>query len=178
MSELTAYKLPLSGLSSGYHNFSYSVGDTFFSHFEDSPIEKGSFEMEVELDKRPDLLVLHFDFTGKAETECDRCLATIQLPLSGRNRLLVKYGEEDPEMEEEDVFYIPYGSTELDIAPFVYEFIALAMPMVKVYECEEEEEPVCDLEMLAYLDSEQAEEEEEPKNNPFSEALKNFGKDN
>jgi uncharacterized metal-binding protein YceD (DUF177 family) len=117
-------------------------------------------------------LVLDFDFAGKAFTECDRCLADIQLPVKGQNRLLVKFTEDDGE-DEADVFYLDPEVSSFKIAQFVYEYICLALPMIKVYDCEKDVPKPCDEEMLKYL---KKDSESEENNNPFKEALKNLNK--
>ena len=45
------------------------------------------------------------------------------------------------------------------------------MPMIKVYDCQKDIPPPCDLEMLNYLEQQEPETNE---NNPFKEALKNL----
>jgi uncharacterized protein len=172
MDPLVPYTLPLKGLKNGIHTFHFQIGRDFFEHFEESPLEDGHFDLQLEVDKRPDLLVLDFDFAGKAFTECDRCLADIQLPVKGQNRLLVKFTEDDGE-DEADVFYLDPEVSSFKIAQFVYEYICLALPMIKVYDCEKDVPKPCDEEMLKYL---KKDSESEENNNPFKEALKNLNK--
>ena len=91
MDPLVTFTLPIKGLSHGVHSLTFDVSEDFFGQFEGSPIENGKFEVLLELDKRIDMLILDFNIRGKAFTQCDRCLADIKLPLSGENRLLVKF---------------------------------------------------------------------------------------
>ena len=173
MDALQPYVLPLKGLGDGNHKFEFVVADDFFAAFPESPIQKADVQLAVELDKRPSLLVFNFHFTGWVEEQCDRCLAPIQLPVSGANQLLVKYGEPDEEAEDEDVVYIPMETSSWSLAQFAYEYILLGIPMIKTFDCEAEENPPCDEEMLDYLQQED-EVEEENTNNPFRDALKNW----
>ena len=128
MNSLQAYILPLKGLGDGNHQFDFRVKDDFFQSFESSPIEKGEVSVGVTLDKRPTLLVFDFAFSGRVATGCDRCLANIQLPIEGKNRLLVKYGEGDDELSDEDVIYISPETSAWSIAQYIYEYILLALP--------------------------------------------------
>lgn len=172
MDPLVPYTLPIKGLHNGIHTFHFQIERDFFEQFEGSPINDAVFELALELDKRPDMLILAFEFHGKVFTECDRCLADIQLPVDGHNRLVVKYGEEEGEPEA-DVLYIEPETTQLNIAQYVYEYLCLALPIIKVYDCEEEETRVCDDEMLKYLNQDASAEDD---NNPLKEALKNLNK--
>lgn len=169
------YILPLRGLSDGHHHFNYDVNDQFFQPFEGSPIQKAIIEMNVKLDKSPTLLVFDFIFSGTIQSTCDRCLTPIHLPVDGEYQLLVKYGEEEVESDQ-DVIYIPQDTGEWNIAQFVYEYILLAMPLIKVYDCENDDNPPCDFDLLDRLDETIPIEEEQPKTNPFKDALKNWKK--
>lgn len=177
MNSLQAFILPLKGLGDGSHQFDFLVDDDFFQSFESSPVEEGKIKIVVKLDKRPTLLVFDFAFSGKVATSCDRCLVDIQLPLEGENRLLVKYGEGNDEHSDEDVVYISPETSSWSIAQYIYEYILLAIPLIKVYDCQEEANPPCDDQMLDKLEIvENPEPETEEKNNPFRDALKGWNK--
>ncbi|MEM1323435.1 MAG: DUF177 domain-containing protein [Bacteroidota bacterium] len=166
MSELNKYSIPIQGLKGGTHQFDFQVDNHFFSQFESSPIKEGSFEVQLFFDKRPDMMVLDFAFTGKISTECDRCLAEFELPLQDKQQLLVKYGEEFSE-EEAEVVYIIRGTPLFNVARYIYEYICLAMPMIKLCEAGGVE---CDPESLKYLEQ----QNDDPDENSIWEELKKF----
>ena len=173
---LQPYLLPLKGLGDGAHEFTYQVDGDFFRAFPDAPVEESDVAMRVALDKRPNLLVLDFSFTGWVSATCDRCLVPIQLPIDGENRLLVKYGEGD-DNGEEDVVYIAPETSKWSIAQYVYEYVLLALPLIKAYACEEEADPPCDFETLDRLrDDAETTHEDEDRANPFRDALKDWNK--
>ena len=155
------------------------IGNEFFSDFKDSPIKEGTFDVKFIIDIQEDMLVLTFDFEGSIKTDCDRCLVGIDLPIEGKGDLMVKYAEESN--DEIDIVYIEKGTTELNVATYIYEYICLAMPVTDIYNCEDEPENVCDLKMLDYLENKSTDEPIEKKedgssNSPWGE-LKNFKKD-
>ena len=177
MSDLKHYSLPLKGLKDGMHQFDFQVDSQFFSHFEGSPVQEGNFSVQLFFDKRPDLIVLTFQLDGQFRTACDRCLNAIFLPVRDSHQLMVKYAETPS--EEAELIYIHPGSTELNVARFVYEYICLSMPMVKTYDCASEESPPCNFQMLKYLENEseeQAEDKGAQTQNPIWDALKKFKK--
>ncbi|MBK8042209.1 MAG: DUF177 domain-containing protein [Haliscomenobacter sp.] len=181
MSGLVPYSLPIQGLKIGIHEYEFHIDREFFEHFENSPVTEGDIDLTLILDKRPAMLLLEFDFEGTIRTECDRCLAEIDLPVDGVEQLVVKYSEET-EQEEADVIFIHPESEHLNVAQFIYEYIVLAIPIIKVYDCWEENPPVCNQEMLKLLDAqEQPNEEEEGKegeDNPLWKELKKFNRNN
>ena len=178
MSHLRQFTIPIQGLKTGIHEYDFLINDEFFTHFEDSPIKQATFKVKFLIDIREDMLVLTFDIDGSLKTDCDRCLASINLPIESQEDLIIKYAEEAD--DEVDIAYIERGTAELNVATYLYEYICLAMPVANIYNCEDEEENVCDLKMLEYLENKSAEdsiEEKEDKtsNSPWDE-LRNFNK--
>ncbi len=178
MKSLNHFTLPIMGLKMGMHQFDFQVDKEFFNHFDQEVIEDGKFDIKLYFDKRPDMIVLVFEFEGAVQTNCDRCLATINLPVKGNNQLLVKYAEE--ESEDDEIWYIPSGKSELNVAKPIFEFIILNLPIIKTYDCQSEEQAPCDEEMLRYLQPSDEKETDEESNedndlsNPFRDALKDF----
>lgn len=167
MNPFLPYSIPIQGLKSGIHQFKYALDNAFFAHFEGSPIESGAIAVQVQLDKRSDMLLLDFSFDGYCDAECDRCTAPIQLPVQDDRQLVIKYG--DPEGEEDDeVVFISREAPELNISPYLYEFAVLAMPITNTYDCENDPEPPCNREVLKYLEN----GADEGKSNPVWDALK------
>lgn len=185
MDLLVSYSIPVRGLRAGTHEFAFRINREFFQAFEHSPVADGSIELTLRLDKRPDMYLLEFDFAGTLKTECDRCLASIDLPVRACERLIVKFSELE-EVEEADVVYIHPEAQQLNVAKYIYEYVILAMPFVKVYDCENDPHRVCNEDMLRYLQHENgnsstlpAAEPEETNWNPFWEELRKLDiKDN
>ncbi len=187
MKTLNHFTLPIKGLKMGMHQFDFQVDSAFFSHFENSTIREGTFDVRLQFDKRADMFVLDFEFSGKVNTACDRCLANIHLPVNGTAQVMVKFAEaEQPTSrpgssvdpmkagwEENDIWYISKNQHELNVAKHVYEFITLALPLIKTYDCHNDEHAPCDSEMLKYLNT-QTISQDESTSNPFVDALKNF----
>ena len=169
------YRIPIKGLSNGIHQYDYQINGVFLQQFEHSPIRDAQINMQMMLDKRAGMYTLDFSFSGTVRSTCDRCLADINLPVQGENRLLVKLSHET-ESEDPDVAFIHPDAQKLEVAEFIYEFIILAIPMIKVYDCEEEEPYPCNDEMLDRLEGEDIEEDtnDEESTNPIWEELKKF----
>ncbi|NRB47506.1 MAG: DUF177 domain-containing protein [Saprospiraceae bacterium] len=168
MNPLVPFVIPIRGLFPGLHDYTFDIDASFFEQFENAPVQDGNVEMRLELNKQSDMYVLQFEFEGTVNTDCDRCLAPIALPIEGAERLLVKFSLEETS-EEAEVIFIHPETPQLDVSKYVYEFICLAIPMIKTYDCEAEKKKPCDEKMLGYLESQQ---EEEQQDNPIWDALK------
>jgi uncharacterized metal-binding protein YceD (DUF177 family) len=149
MEPFDAFVIPVTTLRMGRNELDFTADWRFFERFESSPVEQGSFEFDVIFDRFQDHWHLTFEITGTMDTECDRCLTPIALPVSGSHELYVKF--DDGDSQEAEVINVPRETTQFDIAQYVYEFIILSVPMIKRYDCEGEKPRPCDQEMLAKL---------------------------
>lgn len=169
---LTQFSIPIKGLRDGYSEYHFSVDSTFFEAFEDTMVEDGKIELNFSIEKRPEFFELYFNLSGTVKVDCDRCLTAINLPIKNEERLLLKYSEKEEEEDLEVVYILP-ETAHFNIAKYVYEFISLAIPMVKIYDCQSETEPPCDQETLKRLEG-ASEKVEQGNENPTWDALKDI----
>jgi uncharacterized metal-binding protein YceD (DUF177 family) len=151
MNYLSQFTIPFSGLKEGKHLFDFSADHRFFAGFEESEIEKGSINIQVELEKRTTYLRLKFMLQGEVELICDRCLETYSQPIESTYPMLVKFSETEND-DGDEVIYIHPGAHQVDVAKLIYEFIVLSIPIRHVHPDNEEGKSLCDPEMLQKLD--------------------------
>lgn len=166
-------EIQFSGLKSGSYTYNYTLKKDFFELFENENLCDGEVNFEVVLEKNERLLMFDFTFAGKVNTQCDRCLGDIEVPVSGKESLCVKFSDTDTS-EEEDVVILPEKAYKINLAQWMYEYIMVAMPMQCVHPDDEDGNPTCDPEMLKYLvdEDEMPSAEEEPINDPRWDILK------
>ena len=174
MDALKEFIIPIKGLSNSIYRYAFKVKPDFFKHFENSEIENGFFDVDVVLDKRVNFFELTFDIKGKFRTDCDRCTASIELPMSNTQFLTVKMSEETVDEDAEIVFIHP-DTSHFNIARYIYEFIVLSLPFNRTYDCEKENPRPCDMSVLNILEKNSIREEKpkSDKSNPFND-LKNL----
>lgn len=169
MDALISYTLPVKGLGIGIHGYDFRIDHLFFEHFESSPLREAEIDLHLDFDKRIDMYVLDFSFSGTVRTECDRCLAAIDLPVADEQQLVVKFSQE-PGDEEADLVYISPETEQFNVAKYIYEYIVLSMPMIKAYDCENDDPMPCDEEMLDRLEVDEKDEDATP--NPIWDELR------
>ncbi len=168
MDPLKAYAIPLKSLRNGVHQFKWQIGPSFFDHFEASPVRRAKFEVEVILDKQEDLSTIQMMISGSYHSICDRCLAEIDIAVQGSYDLYVKTGT-DP-MSDPSLICISPEETELKLAAVIYEYICLSLPISQTIDCANMENPPCDREVLARIQTENG-----PQTDPsIWDGLKNF----
>jgi len=145
------YSIQLTGLKEGSHVYDFEINDDFFCSFEDSEIQGGILRAVVTLVKRSAHMELNIELAGSISISCDRCLDSYLQGIVAKNRVLLKYGDQWEEVDDE-VLMIPDGENKLDLRQLFYEFIHLALPLQRIHPDDKEGESTCNGEMLDKLD--------------------------
>ena len=109
MGKFELYNIDLKNLTPGVHEFDYHLENKFFLDIDGDQVQKG--------------VVI---------VSCDRCLDDMEQPVESDNRLVVKFGKEYSE-ENDEIVIIPEEEGKINIAWFLFEFIALSIPMKHVH---------------------------------------------
>jgi uncharacterized metal-binding protein YceD (DUF177 family) len=118
-----------------------------------------------------------FDYSGEVRTTCDRCLDELTMPIAGSESLCVKFSDTE-QSDDEDVVFLPEKAHSIDLAQWMYEYVAVAMPIQCVHPDDAEGNPTCDPEMMQYLTEEATPDspEEERETDPRWDVLKTLKK--
>jgi len=159
-------------------------GETFEMHMDDAAfaaldglIERGDIDASVQCVSVGTMFKFMIHSVGTVIVPCDRCLADLELRIDTTDTLAVKLGDEYS--DEGDCVVVPESEGRINMAQYIYEFIALSMPITCCHEPGK-----CDDAMMAELNKHQAtrsgQEDEESEDSmdkggesPFA-ALKNL----
>jgi uncharacterized metal-binding protein YceD (DUF177 family) len=78
------------------------------------------------------MLELVFKHEGTVNVPCDLTSEDFDLPIQGEMKLLVRFGD-TYNNDNEELLVLPFGEFELDIAQYIYEMIALSVPLRRVH---------------------------------------------
>ena len=132
MGKFDLYKVELKNLSPGVHEYEYFLENKFFVDIDGDEVQKGKVKVNLTVKRTSMVFDMNFQLEGIVYVPCDRCLDDMELPVSTQNKLVVKFGKEYAEKSEEIVI-IPEEEGEINLAWFIYEFIALAIPMKHIH---------------------------------------------
>ena len=111
--------------------YSYRLDNQFFSDLDTTEIQKGSLDVELKVTRTSGIYQLNFRTEGYVIVTCDRCLEEMEQPIDTTDVLKVKLGEAFSEIN--DIVVVPEEDGYINIAWFMYEFIALNIPMKHVH---------------------------------------------
>lgn len=127
-----AYRINIIGLSNKVHHFHYEVGQDLFTERGTDLVSDGTFQVDVDLDKRETFLEADFRIKGAAKLICDRSLEPFDYPINARRKVVFKYGDQDEEVTDE-IMIIQRDKAWIELGQYLYEFIALAIPLKKLH---------------------------------------------
>ena len=110
----------------------YVLDNRFFVNIGGEDIQKGKINTQLTILKRGGAFDLSFVFNGIVIIPCDRCLDDMDLPIETTAHLIVKFGKDYSE-ESDDIVVIPETEGIINLAWFLYEFVALAVPIKHVH---------------------------------------------
>ena len=112
--------------------YEFLLDNLFFAHIDGPEVQKGKVNVELTVKKTSRAFELSFQTEGMVSVPCDRCLDEMEQPVTSSDKLMVKFGHEYAE-EGDNLIVIPEEEGEINVAWFMYEFIALAIPMKHVH---------------------------------------------
>lgn len=132
MAKFSLYKIPLKTLAPGVHTYEYELDRKFFEAIDGEEVKKGNVNVILNVRRTSSSFELNFDIEGVIKVSCTRCLDDMNLDVDTESRLIVKFGSEYSE-ESDEIVIIPEVEGEINIAWFLYEFIALTIPIKHVH---------------------------------------------
>ncbi len=109
----------------------YDVTDEFFAALDTPEVSRGKVVVDLQIRKVAGAFELLFHTEGTVVVACDLCLDDMDQPIDSDNQLLVKLGQENS--EDDELIVVDENEGILDTAWFIYEFIALAIPIRHVH---------------------------------------------
>ena len=132
MKNTKEYLIPFIGLKPGKHHFEYQINNAFFEIFDYNEYQNSDIKVNVVLEKKSTLLELAFEHKGVVNVPCDLTSEDFDLPIKGKMKLIVRFGEEFNN-ENEELLILPHGEFEIDVAQYIYEMIVLSVPLRRVH---------------------------------------------
>lgn len=109
----------------------YALTNQFFTDINAPEIQKGNLKVSLSVKESMGIYILNFHIEGNVVVSCDRCLDDLTLPVNTDETLKVKLGSEYA--DDDEIVIVPEEEGYINIAWFIYEFVALSLPMKHVH---------------------------------------------
>ncbi len=131
MYDKESLRIDLKSLPEGLTAIDTVLDDGFFEAVDAPQFHKGRFSLHIDCSRTADFFEFMFHVSGYVVVTCDRCLDDMEQPVTADDRLAAKFGEENT--EEDNLVTVAENEGILDVAWFVYELIALNVPIKHVH---------------------------------------------
>ena len=132
MCSLERFKIDLKGLTQEVTTFEWGLDKAYFDALDETEVESGALHVSLSIRKASGFFELLFHTVGTVDITCDRCLDLMQQPILADNRMVARLGSQYS--EDDDTVTVDENDGVLDTSWFIYEFIALAIPIKHVHE--------------------------------------------
>ena len=132
MKQVNEFLIPFIGLKLGKHQFEFQINKSFFEDFDYNEFENSDIKVNVVLEKKSMLMELAFKHKGTVNVPCDVTGEFFDLPIKGKIKLVVQFGEQFNN-DNEELLILPHGEHQFDIKQYIYEMIVLSVPLKKTH---------------------------------------------
>ncbi len=129
---LKRFQVDISNLNGKNNEFSFEIGDDFFEALEQELVERGDVIVDITLKKSSVMIQADFDVRGEIELICDRSLRPFMYPLDCVSTIYFKFSDKNEELSD-DVTLITADTSYLNLANYIFDFIALQIPIKKIH---------------------------------------------
>ena len=130
--KLEKYKIDLKSMQVDTRLYEFLLDNQFFADIDSPEVQKGKVHVILTVRRTSHAYELNFQTDGMVWVPCDRCLDDMEQPITSVDKLMVKFGAEYAE-EGDNLIVIPEVEGAINVAWFMYEFVALAIPMKHVH---------------------------------------------
>jgi len=131
-------KIKISGLGDGIHNFNFEepvintgLEEPFF----------GNINVDVELNKIHNQIILNAKLCMHAKFDCDRCTKIYKSILTNSYKMVYMLGIEPEDTEAINLTYLPSDADKIILDEDIRDYAMLAIPMKKL--CSEDCKGIC-----------------------------------
>jgi len=132
MKDLKIFDISFIGLKDGLHHFEYTIEKEFFDFFNYDEFYNANVRVNLSLLKKPTMFEINIVCKGWVEVDCDVTGERFQQPIDANLELIVKFGEEFND-ENEELLIIPHSEYKINVSQYIYETIVLSVPIKRVH---------------------------------------------
>ena len=142
-------------LAFGQHQMEVEINHLFFEKHKNEDVKNSDIQVNITVERKETMVSLTFDIRGYVTSICDICLENLTIPVSKKERLILKTTGTAKESDNENIVFVGEKAYFYNIEQLMYEYIVTSIPIRKVHQ--ETGEGNCNPDMLKWI--------EEVKNN-------------
>lgn len=131
MGKFDKFKVDLRGMTASTATYEMDIDNTYFANIDGPEVQKGKASVLTTVVRKGDKFEISFDIKGSVVVTCDRCLDEMDQPIETTGTLSVMLGKDYG--EQGDTVIVPEREGFINVAWYIYEYVALAIPIKHVH---------------------------------------------
>lgn len=148
--KINSYIIPFSVLKPGEHSYLFSIEKGLFTDNNYDEIHDCQLKAHVTFNKNSAIITVNFHIYGTINVTCDRCGDDFDMDINLDTKILVKT-DSIVHSEEDDMISLGKDEVDFDIAPYIYQYIVLSLPMQRIHPEDKDGIRHCNAEALKKL---------------------------
>jgi len=148
--KINSYIIPFTLLKGGEHSYLFSVEKGLFTDNNYDEIHDCLLKAHITFNKNSAILNVTFHIYGTINITCDRCGDDFDMEVNIDKKLLIKL-DSIIHAEEDDMISLGKDEVDFDIAPYIYQYIVLSLPMQRIHPEDKDGVRHCNAEALDKL---------------------------
>jgi len=137
---LKEFDINIKSLSKNENTFSFQLSEKLFLFYDDNNDLKDIKGIcKLIINKTNNFMEMYFDIEGSVNLICDRTLKKFNYNLKKEDKIIVKFGKLDEEINEE-IITIKYNTSIFNVSKFIYDFFLLSIPIKRLHPSLENED--------------------------------------
>lgn len=146
----TACVISLAPLKHGDYSFLFTIEGELFRENNFDDIHEADLKAVITFTKNSPIIMFHFNIEGTVTVTCDRCGDDFKQNIRLERQLIVKTDSKE-HTEDDEMVSLTSGEKDIDIAPFVYQYVVLSLPMQRIHGNDREGNSLCNAEIIKKL---------------------------
>ena len=148
------FDIQFGNLGFGIHRSDLEISNSFFEKHNNEDITDANVKIRLEVERKENLVILHFEMEGTLYSNCDVCLEEISIPVHHSEKLFLKIVPNPHESDDENIVFISENAHSYNVEQVIFEYLYAQIPMRKVHG--EIGDQVCNQEMLSLIEKAKA----------------------
>lgn len=128
------YDIYFCDLNTKIKELDFVIDQEFFKMFDyEEEFTSPVLDLHVKIEKVRDFFLINFHLIGEVTLNCDVSLDAFCCPLESKWKMLLKFGPEFKDEDQEGVLILSFNTNKLNIAQYVYEEFLLALPKKRIH---------------------------------------------
>ena len=127
------FDIQFGNLNLGKYRSDLEVNCSFFEKHSNEDVIDANIAIQLDIERKETLIILHFNMEGTLYSNCDLCLEKISIPVHHSESLILKIVPNPHESDDENIVFINENVYSYNVEQIIFEYLYALLPIRKVH---------------------------------------------